>query len=121
MSFHRKTFALAIVLTCGVATQAIAQPRISNGIITDEKGMSLYSWTNHPALCEGACSLSWPPMLVVPDTKAPTADFGTIKREDGKLQWTYKGKALYRWVNDQKPGDTNGDGFRKGLWNLARP
>lgn len=121
MTFLRQAAALAIVMSTGVAIQVMAQPRISNGIITDEKGMSLYSWDNHPALCEGPCSLSWPPMLVETGTKAPNADFGTVKREDGKLQWTYKGRALYRWVNDKKPGDTDGDGFRKGLWHLAKP
>lgn len=121
MSFLRPTGGLVIVMGSLVAVHVMAQPRISNGIITDEKGMSLYSWDNHPALCERVCSLSWPPMLVEPGTKAPTADFGTVKREDGHLQWTYKGRALYRWVNDKKPGDTDGDGFRKGLWHVARP
>jgi predicted lipoprotein with Yx(FWY)xxD motif len=42
-----------------------------------------------------------------------------IVRDDGSRQWAYKGKPLYLWVKDHKPGDTTGDGFR-GVWHVAR-
>ena len=48
------------------------------------------------------------------------ADFGTIKRADGKQQTTYKGMPLYFFVGDQGPGDTNGQGVA-GVWSLAKP
>ena len=35
-------------------------------------------------------------------------------------QWAFKGKPLYRWLKDQKPGDKTGDGFNK-VWHTATP
>lgn len=28
-----------------------------------------------------------------------------MTRDDGKKQWAFKGKPLYYWIKDQKPGD----------------
>jgi predicted lipoprotein with Yx(FWY)xxD motif len=49
----------------------------------------------------------------------PSGDWAVVVRDDGSRQWAYKGKPLYQWVKDQKPGDTTGDGFR-GVWHVAR-
>ena len=48
---------------------------------------------------------------------------GTIKRSDGKSQVTYNGHPLYRFVNDKKPGDTNGQGITAfgGRWFVLSP
>jgi predicted lipoprotein with Yx(FWY)xxD motif len=35
------------------------------------------------------------------------------------LQWAYKGKPLYFWVKDQKPGDKTGDGFNN-VWRVVK-
>jgi len=43
-----------------------------------------------------------------------------ITRDDGQRQWAYKGKPLYGWAKDSKPGDRTGDGFNN-VWRLARP
>jgi predicted lipoprotein with Yx(FWY)xxD motif len=115
----------AVALLGSLATSALAQPKIADGILTDEKGMSLYIWDNDVAdsgksLCVGGCSLSWPPMLAAVDAK-PTGAFTLIVRDDGKKQWAHKGKPLYLWVNDKRPGDRTGDGFRGGIWDLAKP
>jgi predicted lipoprotein with Yx(FWY)xxD motif len=104
---------------------ADAQPKIVDGALTDEAGMSLYYWDNDPpggfkSICIGVCTLSWPPMIAKSDASAFGA-YTIITREDGKRQWVYKGRPLYRWVNDQKPGDRTGDGFRHGIWHLAKP
>jgi predicted lipoprotein with Yx(FWY)xxD motif len=48
-------------------------------------------------------------------------DYSLIVREDGKQQWAYKGRPLYLWANDKKPGDRSVDGFRGGVWHLAKP
>jgi predicted lipoprotein with Yx(FWY)xxD motif len=102
-----------------------AQPKAVEGVLVDDKGMSLYVWDNDltqpgKSLCTGACTLSWPPMLAAADAR-PTGDFTLLEREGGARQWVYKGRPLYRWINDHKPGDRTGDGFRGGVWHLARP
>ena len=107
------------------ATGVIAQPKVADGVITDERGMSLYWWNNDvpgsgKSVCTGPCALSWPPMLAKADAM-PSGDFSLITRDDEAKQWAHKGRPLYLWVNDAKPGDRTGDGFRNGLWHLARP
>jgi predicted lipoprotein with Yx(FWY)xxD motif len=47
-------------------------------------------------------------------------DYGVVTRDDGSKQWAYKGKPLYFWVKDAKPGDTSGDGVKE-VWHTARP
>jgi predicted lipoprotein with Yx(FWY)xxD motif len=102
----------------------VAQPRIKDGLLTDAKGMTLYWWENDVAgsgksVCNGACTLTMAPFLAADKAKAG-ADFGFIVRDDSKKQWTYKGHPLYLYVNDKKPGDRAGDGFRGGTWHYAK-
>jgi predicted lipoprotein with Yx(FWY)xxD motif len=47
-------------------------------------------------------------------------DFGTITREDGKKQTTYKGMPLYYFAGDKKAGDVTGQGMGK-VWYVANP
>ena len=47
-------------------------------------------------------------------------DFTLMTRDDGTLQWAYKGRPLYQSANDKQPGDHKGDGFR-GIWHLVKP
>jgi predicted lipoprotein with Yx(FWY)xxD motif len=42
---------------------------------------------------------------------AKESDVGTTARRDGISQLTYNGHPLYTFVNDKKPGDTNGEGI----------
>jgi predicted lipoprotein with Yx(FWY)xxD motif len=61
----------------------------------------------------------------VRDQLAPVAGgrgrqvYTIITRDDGAKQWAYKGKPLYLWIKDTKPGDRTGDGFNNA-WRLAR-
>ena len=43
---------------------------------------------------------------------------GTLTRDDGTVQVTYKGWPLYHLSGDTTPGDTNGQGM-EGVWFLA--
>ena len=52
------------------------------------------------------------------DAKA-SGDWSVITRDDGSKQWAYKGKPLYSWAKDQKPGDMTGDGFN-GIWHVVK-
>lgn len=125
---HIARLALAAIWAASLAlaaTSAAAQPKLTDGVVTNESGMSLYWWNNDvpgsgKSVCIGPCTLSWPPMVASADAK-PAGDFSIINRDDGTRQWAYKGHPLYLWVNDAKPGDKTGDGFRNGLWHLARP
>jgi predicted lipoprotein with Yx(FWY)xxD motif len=54
------------------------------------------------------------------DMAKPYGEYTIISRDDGKKQYAYKGKPLYYWVKDQKPGDKTGDGFMNGAWHAAR-
>lgn len=117
-----KTLVAVGLLAC--VTVAAAQPKTTNGILTDEKGMSLYVWDNDltvpgKSVCEGPCTITWPPMLAKEGDKA-SGDFSLLVREDGKTQWVHKGRPLYHSANDKQPGDHKGDGFR-GVWHLVKP
>jgi predicted lipoprotein with Yx(FWY)xxD motif len=49
-----------------------------------------------------------------------SGDFSIITRDDGSKQWALKGKPVYYWVKDSKPGDKTGDGVN-GIWQVAKP
>ena len=44
----------------------------------------------------------------------------SITRDDGGKQWAYKGKPLYTFHKDEKPGDVSGDGVNN-VWHIAAP
>lgn len=103
---------------------ALAQPTIAAGRLTDSAGLTLYIFDNDATVpgksaCIGSCLNSWIPLYAEPDAKS-VGDYAFITREDGKKQWTYKGKPLYRWYNDKRPGDMDGDGLRRA-WHVAKP
>jgi predicted lipoprotein with Yx(FWY)xxD motif len=106
-----------------VAKQA-ENPTLSRTILTTTKGRSLYSLsaeTNGRFICTGACLSSWHPLLVPAGVK-PTGPvkLGTIKRPEGKIQVTFKGRPLYSFSGDSKTGDVNGEGIKDvGTWHVA--
>ncbi len=92
-------------------------------VLTDAKGMTLYTFdkdTNGKSACNGQCANNWSPFMATADAKAAAA-YTVITRDDGGKQWAYKGKPLYTWQKDQKPGDITGDGFLNGAWHIAQP
>jgi predicted lipoprotein with Yx(FWY)xxD motif len=111
---------LALLPAC--ASLAPAPARVSDGILTDPRGMTLYTFDSDPAgrsTCNGPCAANWPPLAAPADARAP-AGYSVVVRDDGSRQWAYQGKPLYLWVKDAKPGDRTGDGFRN-VWRVARP
>jgi predicted lipoprotein with Yx(FWY)xxD motif len=90
--------------------------------LTDAKGMTLYTFDKDgggKSACNGKCAENWPPLTADP-AAAPPAGYSVITRDDGQKQWAYKGKPLYGWVKDAKPGETTGDGVN-GSWHIATP
>ena len=71
--------------------------------------------------CNGSCAQNWPP-LVAPSGTIPSP-YGSIVRQDGRTQLTYKTRPLYTFTGDGQPGATNGDGLDAfgGIWHIARP
>jgi len=119
-------FAALLLAGCAqLATQAGAAPvNASDGVFVDADGMTLYTFDKDvsgsgKSVCNGPCATNWPPLPAAADAGA-SGDWSIVMRDDGSRQWAYKGKPLYRWSKDQKPGDRTGDGFNNA-WRLARP
>lgn len=92
-----------------------------DGVLVNETGMTLYTFDNDKdgtSACYDACATNWPPVLAAADAKVE-GDYALVDRKDGAKQWAYKGKPLYLWVKDAKPGDMSGDGV-KGVWHTAK-
>ncbi|HTJ90565.1 MAG TPA: hypothetical protein VL356_10360 [Acidocella sp.] len=86
------------------------------------KGMTLYTYADDrdgKSFCNGTCAQNWPPLLASTNAVA-SRNWSIITRSDGSRQWAYKGKPLYTWSKDTKPGDTTGDGIQ-AAWHVARP
>jgi predicted lipoprotein with Yx(FWY)xxD motif len=64
------------------------------------------------------CATNWPPLMA--GNAAPGGDYSVVTRDDGGKQLAYKGKPLYYWVKDTKPGDKTGDGVN-GVWHVVKP
>ena len=91
-------------------------------ILTDAAGLSLYTFDpDQPGVsnCNGGCAKVWPP-LKAPDNTVLEAPLTAIVRADGSKQIAFKGRPLYYYSGDKKPGDINGDDL-KDVWYLARP
>lgn len=127
MNVLRTTLAavLAVLLSaCASLTGPAAPAKVSDGVFVNASGMTLYTFDRDTAgsgksVCNGPCAANWPPFIAGADAK-DNGDWTVIKRDDGTPQWAYKGKPLYAWSKDAKPGDRTGDGFNNA-WRLARP
>jgi predicted lipoprotein with Yx(FWY)xxD motif len=85
-------------------------------VIVDAEGLTMYDFHKDKgttSACYGACAEAWPPLLTEgKPTAAGGAEaslIGVTKRKDGTEQVTYAGHPLYGFVEDQKPGETNGN------------
>ena len=108
----------------GVGSSALGQ------IIVDSRGRTLYLFEkdkNRRSACYGQCATYWPPLLThgkpVARGGARQSLLGMTRRANGSQQVTYAGHPLYRFVQDRKPGQTNGQGshaFGAG-WEALSP
>ena len=123
--FAFATSIAAVIMTgCASMDTAQAPAKVSDGMLTDSAGMTLYTFDKDSAgsgksACNGPCATNWPPMMAQEGAKA-SGDYSIVTRDDGKKQWAYKGKPLYTWAKDQKPGDKTGDGVNN-VWHIAKP
>jgi len=95
-------------------------------ILADSQGKTLYYFANDvPASgassCNGQCAVVWPVFSIDTVTVSPplsASDFSSITRADGKKQTAYRGRPLYYYQADTKPGDVKGEGFNN-VWHVA--
>ncbi len=90
--------------------------------LVDASGKALYTYDKDAegkSNCNDKCAQNWPPLAAKADA-SEEGDWTIIKRDDGTSQWAYKGKPLYTWIKDEKPGAAAGDGVG-GVWHLATP
>ena len=126
-----KAFFLVSALTLGFAAVASADDGLPPNVkfhphghgqaLTDDKGMSLYTFsrdiTPGKSACVAQCEKVWPPLLATGEA-LEGGDWSTIPRAEGKRQWAFRGKPLYRFSNDENPGDAFGDGMNN-TWAMA--
>jgi predicted lipoprotein with Yx(FWY)xxD motif len=130
LSYHlleemMKTSSLLALLGLHVHALAIAAPVPpvieKDGYVRDVTGRALYVFgqdTAGQSNCTGDCNRSWPAFLA--SREAPNHPLlSVIKRDDGAIQWAYRGQPLYYFAGDRAATDMNGDGMG-GVWHAAR-
>jgi len=118
-----RTLLATVLIAC--AGMAAAEPavKMSDGHLVDASGRTLYTFDRDAAgggksACNGQCAELWPPAKAEADAK-PEGDLTIVTRDDGSKQWAYKGKPVYTYAKDSKPGDATGDNFRD-VWHVAK-
>lgn len=98
------TGVVSVLLFSTIVAAAAVETKTKEGIgnyLTDEKGMTLYLFKKDApgkSVCAGPCVDKWPLFAadsVTVSKGVKKTDLGTIVREDGKKQITYKGMPLY--------------------------
>ncbi len=109
------------------ATLKVASDSTLGQFLVDEQGRTLYLFlkdAQKESTCYEACAQNWPPLLTagkpVAGEGVDAALIGTTTRKDGTIQATYNGWPLYYFAQDQKPGDTKGQGV-KDVWYIVSP
>jgi predicted lipoprotein with Yx(FWY)xxD motif len=105
----------AVLSTAVFGQQAFADSKL----LTNNADMTVYTFDKDSpgkSACAGACVAIWP--IVTPDAIKAGPDVSAITREDGSTQATFKGKPVYLFAADGKPGDTKGDGV-KDVWHVV--
>ncbi|GAB2555549.1 hypothetical protein [Spirosoma areae] len=108
-----------------VANIATRQDAKLGSLLTDGSGNTLYLFAKDVAgasQCSGGCTDTWPVFYEKNKVFADGLDstqFGVIIRADGSKQTTFKGWPLYRFAQDTKAGEVNGEG--KNSFYVAKP
>src|SRR5690242_5425427 len=114
--------AVALLSAPAFAAKKAKEPgKFKNGVLTNAKGMTLYTFDNDhddKSECNGPCAKNWPPLKAAKKSKS-MGDWTIITRDDGSKQWAYKGKPVYLWKMDKKAGDMTGDNV-KNVWHVVK-
>jgi predicted lipoprotein with Yx(FWY)xxD motif len=131
----RASRGVIVVLTLLVAVPAWAQESIPpplkaaksaehGTILTGPNGMTVYTFVadkrDGRSQCNGACARKWPPLTPAAGAPVPAGALSLITRDDGTSQYAWKGKPLYYYADDTKPGETAGHNLGKA-WFVVQP
>lgn len=115
--------------TGGTANEVkVAHDTTIGAFLAGDGGKTLYVLTRDApgvSTCAGSCATAWPPFVLdtgesVKGGADVTGSFGTITRDDGATQVTYKDAPLYYFAGDAAAGEVNGQGL-SGVWFVASP
>jgi len=115
----------ALLAACSSMPWSSSSPaKVADGVYVGPNGMTLYTFDRDTmgsgkSVCNGQCATNWPPLMAAANVSA-SGDWTMVTRDDGSKQWAYKGKPLYTWAKDTKPGDVTGDGVNN-VWHIAKP
>jgi predicted lipoprotein with Yx(FWY)xxD motif len=121
-----KSFRLSVAVLASVFALSAAADNTplkkTDGVMVDSAGMTVYTFDKDTAnsgksACTGACVSVWP--AVAAGDAPVAAPYSVITREDGSKQLAYKGKPLYTYAKDKKPGARAGDNF-KDAWHVVK-
>lgn len=95
-------------------------------IAVDGEGMTVYIYNpdeenSQAGSCEDACLRYWPAVTSVSDS--PTVEgidavIGTVDGPEGSFQITVNGKPVYRYLDDEVPGDMHGQSVGSLWWMI---
>ncbi|MGK5737891.1 hypothetical protein [Micromonospora sp. URMC 103] len=97
-------------------------------VVLDGQGFTLYRFDNDEAApsrstCVEGCLMRWLPVLVsekITFANLDPAKLGAAPRPDGTQQVTVGGWPVYRFAEDQVPGQISGQGV-DGAWFVVAP
>ena len=123
--------AISTLFFASFSSAATLTVKTKDGIgsyLTDDKGMALYLFKKdapNKSVCGRAngCLEKWPVFLadsVDPNAGIDATAVGTITRDDGLKQTTFKGQPLYYFFKDKNGTDVYGQGVNN-VWFVVAP
>jgi len=106
-----------------VGNQTVLSVTANNEVLSqiraNKEGFTLYTFDMdmvNSSACAGSCINAWPPLLA--DAGAQAAAPLSLILNDQMLQWAYKGKPLYFYIDDEAAGENKGDEVND-VWHTA--
>jgi predicted lipoprotein with Yx(FWY)xxD motif len=106
----RFTPAESIELADGIDLSLVLSAQ--GAVLTNFEGFSLYTYDDNSgnpelACTSKACHDKWSP-VAAPALAIDVGEFAIVERTDGTRQWSFRGKPLFRYLDDLLPGDVHG-------------
>lgn len=120
---HFTQRATAVALLTLITSGAQAQPVVTDGVLTDPAGRTLYTFDKdqtNKSNCADGCLQNWPAYVAEPSASVKPIQGLSRFEQNGVQQWSWNGHPLYYFAGDAKAGDRNGDG-KGGMWHVVKP